>query len=88
MSTDALKDKLKELHLALEDAQGVDAELRELLRVLDTDIRNLLSKSAAARSDAGLAGRAQTILAGFAVKHPHLEPALRELTDMLASLGI
>ena len=86
---DALKDKLKELHVNLEGAQTPDAELTHLLQVLDSDIRALLLKQTPDQSDTvGLASRAQTISAKFAAKHPHLEPALRELTDILASLGI
>jgi hypothetical protein len=89
MSMDALKDKLKELHVSLEGAESPDAELTQLLQTLDSDIRALLVKQAPKQSDTvGLASRAQTISAKFAAKHPHLEPALRELTDMLASLGI
>ncbi len=89
MSTDALKSKLKELHVALGDAQGTDAELTELLQLLDTDIRAVLTKNATGQvAGKGLATRTQTISARFAAKHPHLEPVLRELTDMLASLGI
>lgn len=93
MSTDALKSKLKELHVALGDAQGSDTELTELLQLLDTDIRAVLNKNATGQAAVpvagnGLATRTQTISARFAAKHPHLEPVLRELTDMLASLGI
>jgi hypothetical protein len=89
MSTDALKEKLKELHLTLDGAESPDAELTQLLQVLDADIRALLMKQSPNKSDTtGVATRAQTILARFAAKHPHLEPVLRELTDMLASIGI
>lgn len=88
MTTDALKEKLKELHAALDGAH-VDAELSELLHVLDADIRALLSKSSPGQSgESGLATRTQTISARFATKHPKLAPVLSELTDMLASLGI
>ena len=89
MTTDALKEKLKELHTALEGAHGVDAELSELLRVLDTDIRALLNKSASGQVvESGLATRTQSISARFAAKHPKLATVLGELTDMLSSLGI
>lgn len=85
MSTEALKDKLKELHAALAasgtDPNG-DAELQQLLHQLDGDIRALLHK------DNELATRAQTISARFAVQHPRLAPVLRELTDMLSAMGI
>lgn len=35
-----------------------------------------------------LVERAQEISAKFAVRHPHMEPALRELADTLARIGI
>lgn len=89
MSTDALKEKLKELHVTLEDAEFPDAELAELLQVLDSDIRAILVKQIPDKSDTDdLTTRARSISARFAAKHPHLEPVLRELTDMLARIGI
>jgi hypothetical protein len=91
MSTDALKEKLKELHATLADAGTPDAELLQLLQVLDADIRALVQKRASGASgteNSGLASRAQTISARFAAKHPHLAPMLRDLTDMLANMGI
>lgn len=94
MSMDALKEKLKELHLALSSAEAPDAELVQLLDVLDGDIRNLVQKQApgsnqaAGLEGAGLASQAQSISARFAAKHPHIAPVLRDLTDMLASMGI
>ncbi|HEY8026312.1 MAG TPA: DUF4404 family protein [Burkholderiaceae bacterium] len=89
MSMDALKEKLKELHLALSSAEAPDAELVQLLDMLDGDIRNLVQKQApGANEGAGLASQAQSISARFAAKHPHIAPVLRDLTDMLASMGI
>jgi hypothetical protein len=89
MGMDALKDKLKELHATLASAETPDAESIQLLQALDTDIQSLLAKQAGDAPDsAGLAARTQASLARFAVQHPHLEPALRELTDMLARIGI
>ncbi len=89
MSTDALKEKLKELHAALAEAGSnpdprADGELQQLLHQLDGDIRTLLHKG----GQPNLASRAQSISARFAAQHPHLAPVLRELTDMLSSMGI
>ncbi|GAC1411557.1 MAG: hypothetical protein NVSMB6_12900 [Burkholderiaceae bacterium] len=46
--------------------------------------------AAPARQDPapGLTTRAQEISAKFAVRHPHLEPVLRELTETLQRIGI
>ncbi|MFI4939055.1 MAG: DUF4404 family protein [Burkholderiales bacterium] len=85
----ALKDKLKELHSTLEAAETPDAELTQLLQALDADIRSLLDKPTRDIAEtAGIVTRAQASLLRFAIHHPHLEPVLRELTDMLANIGI
>ena len=85
-----LKAHLKTLHRSLEDAGEVDDELEMLLRQLDGDIKHVLDKRAQ-DPDAntyGLASRTQELTARFAIRHPHLEPALRELGNILASMGI
>jgi hypothetical protein len=85
-----LKAHLKTLHRSLEDTGEVDDELEMLLRQLDGDIKHVLDKRAQ-DPDAntyGLASRTQELTARFAIRHPHLEPALRELGNILASMGI
>jgi hypothetical protein len=61
-----------------------------LLRQLDGDIRQVLARRAddADANTYGLASRTQELTARFALRHPHLEPALRELGNILASMGI
>lgn len=93
-----LKSHLKELHTNLSQTSDVDEELQSLLRQLDGDIRTLLERrTAVAAAEAreiadsptyGLAERTQELTARFAVEHPRLEPALRELGRMLANMGI
>ncbi len=91
-----LKQHLKTLHADLASTGEVDAELQDLLRQLDGDIKTLLERRLAedAGVDAtdsttyGLAERTQEITAKFAAKHPRLEPALRELGTLLANMGI
>lgn len=91
-----LKQHLKTLHADLASTGEVDAELKDLLRQLDGDIKTLLDRRLAqdAGVDAdetttyGLAERSQEITAKFAAKHPRLEPALRELGTILANMGI
>ena len=88
---DTLKAHLKTLHRNLNDAGEVDAELQMLLRQLDGDINRLLQRRAEEDLDAntyGLASRSQEITARFAAKHPTLEPALRQLGNILANMGI
>jgi hypothetical protein len=86
-----LKASLKNLHAKLAVTGPVDEELQELLLQLDGDIKQLLDKRVADEEDSttfGLAERTQEISAKFAVKHPQLEPALRELGNILSSMGI
>ncbi len=94
-----LKSHLKSLHANLAQTSDVDEELQALLTQLDGDIRTLLERRTAAaevqvREEAedsstfGLAERTQELTARFAVEHPRLEPALRELGRMLANMGI
>jgi hypothetical protein len=88
---DTLKAHLRTLHRHLEDTGGkVDDELEILLRQLDGDIRQVLARRAddADANTYGLASRTQELTARFALRHPHLEPALRELGNILASMGI
>jgi hypothetical protein len=92
-----LKQHLKTLHADLASTGEVDAELKDLLRQLDGDIKTLLERrlseeaggaSTAETTTYGLAERSQEITAKFAAKHPRLEPALRELGNILANMGI
>lgn len=86
-----LKASLKNLHAKLAVTGPVDEELQELLLQLDGDIKNLLQRRVEDEQETdtfGLAERTQEISAKFAVKHPQLEPALRELGTILANMGI
>jgi len=88
--TDNLKAHLKTLHRNLEQTGEVDDELEMLLRQLDGDIKHVLDKRAD-NPDAntyGLASRTQELTARFALRHPHLEPVLRELGRILGNMGI
>ena len=89
MDTNNLKDTLKSLRADLESTNHVDPEIRDLLQVLDRDIHQLLARENRQSTNAeGLIERAQAISAKLAVRHPHMEPALREVADMLARMGI
>ena len=91
-----LKSHLKNLHTSLAQTGDVDEELQSLLHQLDGDIRSLLERRTAivaapgdpGAQPGGMAERTQELTARFAVEHPRLEPALRELGRMLANMGI
>jgi len=86
-----LKASLKNLHASLAQAGPLDEELRDLLQQLDGDIKTLLERApetAGLSNTYGLAERTQELSAKFAAKHPQLEPALRELGNILSNMGI
>lgn len=86
-----LKASLTSLRANLASTGPVDEELQQLLQELDGDIKTLLERGAEAPADTttyGLAERTQEISAKFAAQHPKLEPALRELGNILSSMGI
>lgn len=87
-----LKTSLISLHANLANAGPIDEELQELLRQLDGDIKALLERGAepapGESATYGLGERTQELSAKFAVKHPQLEPALRELGTILSNMGI
>lgn len=89
-NADNLKAHLKTLHRHLEETGQVDDELEMLLRQLDGDIKHVLDKRAddPDANTYGLASRTQELTARFALRHPKLEPALRELNNILTSMGI
>lgn len=95
MSIDNIKTSLEKLRSTLESNGAVDNELKTLLQTLDTDIQQLLTSSDTAPAETPASGiryelvqRAQGISARLAVKHPHLEPVLREIADTLTNMGI
>ena len=86
-----LKTRLKTLHRSLAETEEVDEELQMLLRQLDGDIKHVLDRRAEADLDAntyGLASRTQELSARFTARHPNVASALRELGNMLSSMGI
>jgi ABC-type transporter Mla subunit MlaD len=87
---DTLKAHLNTLHRHLAETGEVDDELEMLLRQLDGDIKQVLEKRAddPDANTYGLASRSQEITARFAARHPTLEPALRQLGNILNNMGI
>lgn len=90
-----LKTSLSSLRSNLASAGPIDDELKDLLTQLDGDIKQLLERRAVEAETEpgqsttyGLAERTQEISAKFAAQHPQLEPALRELGNILSSMGI
>lgn len=86
-----LKAHLKTVHRSLAETDEVDEELQMLLRQLDGDIKQVLERRADADFDAntfGLGSRTQELSARFSARHPNVSSALRELGNILSSMGI
>lgn len=89
MSTEQLKESLKNLHEHLTGTDQVDDELSELLTVLSNDITQILNKE---RPDedalSNLGDRTLELSAKLAAQSPHLESGLRELGNILLRMGV
>lgn len=89
MSIDQLKQSLKTLHDNLHHTEKVDAELADLLTVLNNDIHQLLHKEGADHAAlTGLGDRTMALSAKFAAQSPNLEAGLRELGNILIRMGV
>ena len=88
MSQEDLKQKLAQLHQDLHREGDVDPELKRLLETVDTDIQQMLETQPQSDRPADLTERLQAMDAAFAIKHPHLEPVLREIVHLLQRIGI
>jgi hypothetical protein len=91
MTTDNLKQSLKNIHEKLAATTDVDPELQAQLHLLEHDIQALLARQtpvAATPESSRLLEQAQSISAKLAARHPNMELALRELTDILGNIGI
>ena len=86
---DNLKAHLKTLHRSLRRRARSTTNWK-CCCASSTATSSTCSSAAPTTPDAntyGLASRTQELTARFAVRHPHLEPALRELGNILASMG-
>lgn len=88
MTEEDLRQRLARLHQDLSQETDVDPELKRLLQTVDRDIHRRLAGDAQAHEHEGFAERLQAIEAGFAARHPHLEPVLREVVHLLQRMGI
>ena len=89
MSTEQLKQSLKEIHEQISSIGEVDEELAALVAQLNLDIHQSLDK-AADEGDAlsHLSERTMALSAKLAAQSPHLEAGLRELGNILLRMGL
>lgn len=90
MTTDQMKEALRQLHGELEGKESVDPELRGLLETLETDIHHLLDQpeSETAPDTSDVTTRLDSMAAQFETDHPQIAPVLRQVGDALARIGI
>ena len=87
MKSIELLDSVVELHSALETSDGVDPELLEQARELDSQMHQMI-KSNELKAEETLTSRLLDLEAKFAMEHPTLEKLTREVIDRLAQMGI
>jgi hypothetical protein len=87
MSNDKIKNLLSKLHEEIGDT-AVDDETRSLLRVLESDIDNLLDTETEPTDAASVLERAQQLETSFAATHPVAERFIREIMDVLGKMGV
>ena len=88
MDKERLKSLLISLHKELADAHEIDADTRELVRELDSDIQKLIDPAKAADHRASVLEQADSLETRFAAKHPTAERFVREIIDILGKMGI
>ena len=90
MSDENLRKLLEQLHDELDRTESVDEKGDELLRHLNTDIRNLLKRSGKGRgpADESMLERVQAGIDHFEVSHPTLTAMLSEMMTILSNAGV
>ena len=85
-----IKDKLDQIQTHLSSTQGLDPALKQEYRELDDNIRKMMAvKNENAASDLAIMDSdARRIAAKFEVKHPHVCGLIRQLADILQSMGV
>lgn len=89
MDHQQLRSDLRKLHGELRAITSVDEEELEMLRLLDSDIEELLTRSDDnLKPDPDSRQRLSQALAQVEVSHPRVTLVMRQMVDSLAYLGI
>lgn len=90
MTTEQMKETLRQLHAELESGATPDPELRALLETLERDIHGVLDQPADAppADAAGVTDSIESAAVRFEVDHPTLAPALRQVGEALSRMGM
>jgi hypothetical protein len=87
MDPEALKKTLAVLHQELSRAPALDAQSRQLLREIMSDIEGL-GPSPASAPPTLRRHRLDELAIGFETEHPTLAAGLRQLMDLLVKAGL
>lgn len=89
--TNPLNERIAALHAELSNTESVDAQGRELLMALLSDIARLLGEPDIVESldnKESQAERLEGLAVQFEAEHPAVAQALRQVVDALAKAGI
>lgn len=84
MTSERIRELLRELERELQATSDIDAETRRLLGELDDDIDRLTGE----REESPALDRAKELESRFAASHPVAARIARELADILAKMGV
>ena len=90
MTTEEIKNSLRQLHAEFAKGHAVDLEISSLLMVLEKDIHSLLDQPSpvAAQGQPAMADRLDAAALQLEVGHPKLAPVLRQVGEALSRIGI
>lgn len=89
MNHQQLRSDLRKLHNELRAINSVDEEEQRMLRLLDTDIEELLARDDDnLKADPDARQRLSEALAQVEASHPRVTLVMRQMVDSLAYLGI
>jgi hypothetical protein len=99
VNQESLRDLLAQLHERLSSSSSLDAEGRDMLRTVMSDIERALGTGSSAlpaaapvadrgRASSGHASRLEALAVQFEAQHPALAGLLRQIVDLLEKAGI
>ena len=89
MDHQKLRNDLQKLHVELRAINSVDEEEEKMLRLLESDIEELLARDDDnLKTDQGSRQRFSEALAQVEASHPRVALLMRQVVDSLAYLGV
>ena len=89
MDHERLRSDLQKLHIELQATTSLDESEQKMLRLLESDIAELLAREADdLQPDDDLRRRLRESLAQVEASHPRVTLLMRQMVDSLAYLGV